>query len=54
MSLAQAAAEGLAEGHHEHPDLRHPSQAILEMLSQAARSGVPITALPQHLGGFTR
>jgi hypothetical protein len=31
-----------------------PSQAILEMLSQAAGSGVPMTVLPEHLGGFTR
>jgi hypothetical protein len=31
-----------------------PSQAILDMLSQAAGSGVPMTVLPEHLGGFTR
>jgi hypothetical protein len=31
-----------------------PSSAILEMLSQAAGSGVPTTVLPEHLGGFTR
>jgi DNA-binding transcriptional LysR family regulator len=31
-----------------------PSEAILEMLRQAAGSGVPITILPEHLGGFTR
>jgi hypothetical protein len=31
-----------------------PSSAILEMLSQAAGSGVPMTVLPEHLGGFTR
>jgi hypothetical protein len=31
-----------------------PSKAILEMLRQAAGSGVPITILPEHLGGFTR
>jgi hypothetical protein len=31
-----------------------PSEAILELLSQAARSGVPMTVLPEHLGGFTR
>jgi hypothetical protein len=31
-----------------------PSQAILEMLSQAAGSGVSMTVLPEHLGGFTR
>jgi short chain dehydrogenase len=31
-----------------------PSKAILEMLSQAAGSGVPTTVLPEHLGGFTR
>jgi hypothetical protein len=31
-----------------------PSKAILEMLSQAAGSGVPITVVPEHLGGFTR
>jgi hypothetical protein len=31
-----------------------PSKAILEMLSQAAGSGVPITILPGYLGGFTR
>jgi hypothetical protein len=39
--------------HHEHPDLRH-AQPILEMLSQAPGSGVPMTVLPEHLGGFTR
>jgi hypothetical protein len=31
-----------------------PSKAILEMLSQAAGSGVPMTVLPEHFGGFTR
>jgi hypothetical protein len=31
-----------------------PSKAILEMLSQATGSGVPMTVLPEHLGGFTR
>jgi hypothetical protein len=31
-----------------------PSQAIVEMLSQAAGSAVPMTVLPEHLGGFTR
>ena len=31
-----------------------PSKVILEMLSQAAGSGVPMTVLPEHLGGFTR
>ena len=31
-----------------------PSKAILEMLSQAVGSGVPMTVLPEHLGGFTR
>ena len=31
-----------------------PSQAILDMLSKAAGSGVPMTVLPEHLGGFTR
>jgi hypothetical protein len=31
-----------------------PSQAILEMLAQAAGSGIPMTVLPEHLGGFTR
>jgi hypothetical protein len=31
-----------------------PSKAILEMLSHAAGSGVPMTVLPEHLGGFTR
>jgi hypothetical protein len=30
------------------------SKAILEMLNQAAGSGVPMTVLPEHLGGFTR
>jgi hypothetical protein len=30
-----------------------PSNAILEMLSQAG-SGVPMTVLPEYLGGFTR
>jgi hypothetical protein len=31
-----------------------PTPAILEMLNQAAGSGVPITVFPEHLGGFTR
>ena len=31
-----------------------PSQVILDMLSQAAGSGVPMTVLPEHLGGFIR
>jgi hypothetical protein len=31
-----------------------PSEAILEMLSEAAGSGAPTTILPEHLGGFTR
>jgi hypothetical protein len=31
-----------------------PTEAILEMLKQAAGSGVPVTILPEHLGGFTR
>jgi hypothetical protein len=31
-----------------------PSQAILDMLNQAAGSGVPTTTLPEHLGGFSR
>jgi len=31
-----------------------PSKAILEMLSEAAGARVPITILPEHLGGFTR
>jgi hypothetical protein len=31
-----------------------PSKAILEMLNQAAGSGVPITVLPGYLGGFSR
>jgi hypothetical protein len=31
-----------------------PSEAVLEMLSQAAGSGVSMTVLPEHLGGFTR
>ncbi|WP_432948822.1 hypothetical protein ACQPXM_14775 [Kribbella sp. CA-253562] len=31
-----------------------PTPAILQMLSQAAGSGVPITVFPEHLGGFTR
>jgi hypothetical protein len=30
-----------------------PSKAILEMLSQTAGSRVPMTILPEHLGGFT-
>ncbi len=29
-------------------------QAILEMLSRTAGSGVPVTVQPYHLGGFTR
>lgn len=31
-----------------------PTDAILEMLNVAAGAGVPITILPEHLGGFTR
>ena len=31
-----------------------PRQAIVEMPSQAAGSGVPMTVLPEHLGGSTR
>ena len=31
-----------------------PSEEILEMLRQAAGTGVPITVRPSHLGGFTR
>ena len=31
-----------------------PSKMILEMLSHAAGSGVPMTVMPEHLGGFTR
>jgi hypothetical protein len=31
-----------------------PTPAILEMLNQAAGSGVPITVFREHLGGFTR
>ncbi len=31
-----------------------PTQAILEMLSRTAGSGVPVTVKPYHLGGFTR
>jgi hypothetical protein len=31
-----------------------PTQAILDMLNQAAGAGVPVTILPGHLGGFTR
>jgi hypothetical protein len=31
-----------------------PSRAILDMLGEAAGSGVPIAVLPEHLGGFTR
>jgi hypothetical protein len=31
-----------------------PGEVILEMLNQAAGSGVSMTVLPEHLGGFTR
>jgi len=31
-----------------------PSDAIVEMLRQSAGSGVPLTVMPHHLGGFTR
>lgn len=31
-----------------------PTEAILEMLDQAAGPGVPVTVLPEYLGGFTR
>jgi hypothetical protein len=31
-----------------------PSKAILEMLGHDAGSRVPMTVLPDHLGGFTR
>ena len=31
-----------------------PTEVILDMLKQAAGVGVPVTILPEHLGGFTR
>jgi hypothetical protein len=31
-----------------------PSRAVLDVLSQSAGSGIPITLFPEHLGGFTR
>jgi hypothetical protein len=31
-----------------------PTDAILEMLKETAGSGVPVTILPEHFGGFTR
>lgn len=31
-----------------------PTETILEMLSRAAGSGVPLSVNPHHLGGFTR
>jgi hypothetical protein len=31
-----------------------PTDLILDMLNQAAGSGVPVTILPEHLDGFTR
>jgi hypothetical protein len=31
-----------------------PSDAVLEMLTQQAGSGIPLTVKPYHLGGFTR
>lgn len=31
-----------------------PSDTVLEMLRQAAGSGVPLSVKPHHLGGFTR
>jgi hypothetical protein len=31
-----------------------PTEAILEMLEEAAGAGVPVTILPEHFGGFTR
>jgi hypothetical protein len=31
-----------------------PTEAILDMLTKAAGVGVPVTILPEHLGGFTR
>jgi hypothetical protein len=31
-----------------------PTEAILEMLSRTAGSGVPVSVKPYHLGGFTR
>ena len=31
-----------------------PTQAILEMLSRTAGTGVPVTVKPYHLDGFTR
>jgi hypothetical protein len=30
-----------------------PTEVILDMLKQAAGVGVPVTILPEHLGGFT-
>jgi hypothetical protein len=31
-----------------------PTPVILEMLEQLAGVGVPVTILPEHLGGFSR
>jgi hypothetical protein len=31
-----------------------PTDVILDMLKEAAGSGVPVTIFPEHLGGFTR
>jgi hypothetical protein len=42
------------EGTTSIPIYGTPSQAIVEMLSQAAGAGVPMTVLPEHLGGLTR
>jgi hypothetical protein len=33
---------------------RTPTDAILEMLARSAGSGVPVSVMPHHLGGFTR
>jgi hypothetical protein len=31
-----------------------PTPAILDMLKKAAGPGVPVTVLPEHLGGFNQ
>ncbi len=36
------------------PPAEQPPGADTALLSQAAGSGVPMTVLPEHLGGFTR
>lgn len=45
------AREEFLPGHHIYGQ---PTEVILDMLKQAAGVDVPVTILPEYLGGFTR